>query len=47
MVARKIVRRSVLGPVRDYNLLVDEDFKKPNQPTNKQTPRKLENPFLY
>ena len=31
--ARKIVRRSVLGPVRD----ITEDVKKPNKQTNKQT----------
>ena len=33
--ARKIVRRSCLGARPRYNLVVDEDVKKPtNQPTN-------------
>ena len=32
--ALKIVRRSVLGPVRDfYSLVVDEDVKKPTKQT--------------
>ena len=35
--ARKIVRRSCLGACPRYNLVVDEDVKKPNKQTNKQT----------
>ena len=33
--ARKIVRRSCLGARPRYNLVVDEDVKKPNKQTNK------------
>ena len=33
MVARKIVRRSCLGARPRYNLVVDEDIKKPNKQT--------------
>ena len=36
MAARKIVRRSCLGARPRYNLVVDEDVKKPNKQTNKQ-----------
>ena len=32
MAARKIVRRSCLGARPRYNLVVDEDVKKPNKP---------------
>ena len=35
MAARKIVRRSCLGARPRYNLVVDEDVKKPNKQTNK------------
>ena len=35
--ARKIVRRSVLGPVRDKADIVDEDVKKPNKQARRQT----------
>ena len=34
MAARKIVRRSCLGARPRYNLVVDEDVKKPNKQTN-------------
>ena len=34
--ARKIVRRSCLGARPRYNLVVDEDVKKPNKQTNKR-----------
>ena len=37
MAARKIVRRSCLGARPRYNLVVDEDVKKPTKQTNKQT----------
>ena len=45
----KIIRRSCLGARPRYNLVVDEDVKKPNKqnPTSliKRTPRKLFSPF--
>ena len=34
---RKIVGRSCLGARQQYNLVVDEDVKKPTNQTNKQT----------
>ena len=37
--ARKIVRRSCLGARPRYNLVVDEDVKKPNKQTNKASNR--------
>ena len=36
--ARKIVRRSCLGARPRYNLVVDEDVKKPTKQTNKKEP---------
>ena len=36
MAARKIVRRSCLGARPRYNLVVDEDVKKPTKQTNKK-----------